>query len=456
MDVVGPLFGAAEWLMRDAALFAAAGFLLLGLGDLAIDLLWMMLRLKRLGGRMATVGDLPPPERPGRLAVFVPAWDEAGVIGPMLRASLAAWAGADLRLYVGCYPNDPATLAEVRSLADPRLRPVLVGRPGPTTKADCLNALWRALIADEAAEGCRAKAVVLHDAEDVVHSAEPAIFDSLVERFDLVQLPVVPLIGLRARWIGGHYADEFAESHAKEMVVRAWLGAALPSAGVGCAFSREALERVAAAQGGLPFDAASLTEDYELGLRIRAQGGSAAFVRIRQGRGLVATREHFPGTLAGAVNQKARWMTGIGLAGWDRLGWSGGLAERWMRLRDRQSLLAALLLLAGYAAFFLWFALHAAQAGLELAPAPFPPLLALLVQINLGVLLWRLALRAGFTAYLYGWREGAFAIPRAAVGNVVAILAAAAALSRYKALRRTGRPQWGKTDHVFPAELPAE
>ena len=82
------------------------------------------------------------------------------------------------------------------------------------------------------------------------------------------------------------------------------------------------------------------------GLRLHGLGRRAAFVRLPAGRGrpAIATRAYFPATLDAAVAQKARWMTGIALAGWDRLGWSGGLAERWMRLRDRQSLLAALVL----------------------------------------------------------------------------------------------------------------
>ena len=84
----------------------------------------------------------------------------------------------------------------------------------------------------------------------------------------------------------------------------------------------------------------------------RRSAARAAFVRLPAGPGrpVVATREYFPATLDAAVAQKARWMTGIALAGWDRLGWSGGLAERWMRLRDRQSLLAALVLGAAYLA----------------------------------------------------------------------------------------------------------
>ena len=94
----------------------------------------------------------------------------------------------------------------------------------------------------------------------------------------------------------------------------------------------------------------------------RDAGGRAAFVRLPAGPGrpVVATREYFPATLDAAVAQKARWMTGIALAGWDRLGWSGGLAERWMRLRDRQSLLAALVLAAAYLALL---ALGAAAAS---------------------------------------------------------------------------------------------
>jgi adsorption protein B len=458
MDVVGLLFAAADVTMREAALFAAAGFLLLGISDLAVDMLWALRKLVLATRRAEALEDLPPPARPGRMAVFVPAWDEAGVIGEMLRRALEAFATGDFRIYVGCYPNDPQTMAEVRAVDDQRIRLAVCAAAGPTTKADCLNCLWEALLEDEAAQGWRAKAVVLHDAEDVVHSAELSIFDRAIEGRDLAQLPVLPLIDAESRWIGGHYADEFAEAHAKELVVRQWLGASLPSAGVGCAFSRDALARIAAASGGTPFDAASLTEDYELGLRIREIGGRAAFLRIAAGpaRRLVATRGYFPGTLPAAVTQKARWMTGIALSGWDRLGWSGGLAERWMRLRDRQSLLAALLVCAGYLAMALWLGLKVREGLTGIAPAPLSPGLSLLVTINLGLLLWRLAVRAAFTAHAYGLGEGLRAVPRAAIGNAIAVAAAACALSRYRAIRRTGRPRWDKTAHAFPAELPAE
>ena len=154
------------------------------------------------------------------------------------------------------------------------------------------------MIEDEAAEGVRFKAVVLHDAEDVVHSAELRLFDALIERFDLVQLPVLPLVDPGSRFVGGHYIDEFCEAHGKELVVRAAIGAGLPSAGVGCAVSRAALAALADARGA-PFDPDSLTEDYELGLRLRRSAARppSSASPAGPGRPVVATREYFPATL---------------------------------------------------------------------------------------------------------------------------------------------------------------
>ena len=458
--MVDVFFASWELVLRELALFAAVGFLILGISDLLIDLIWIGGSIRhrlmtRKPGR-ACVTTLPAPAAPGRLAIFVPAWDEAEVIRGMLGHALNAFGGHHFRIYVGCYPNDPATIAAVRAIEDPRVRLVVGTAPGPTTKADCLNRIWEAMAADEAAERQRFKAVILHDAEDVVHSSELAIFDSLIERFDLVQLPVLPLSDPDSRWVAGHYGDEFAESHGKELLVREWLGAALPSAGVGCALSREALDALAAR--GAPFDAESLTEDYELGLRLRGMGRRSAFVRLPRAPGgqTVSTRGHFPASLDAAVGQKARWMTGIALSGWDRLGWSGGIAERWMRLRDRQSLLSALLLASAYVALVLWTALAASDI-VGLRPLrPFPPALSVLLAINAGFLAWRLTLRFGFVSRAYGWREGLQSLPRVIVGNAIAILAARRALLRYLSIRRTGSADWHKTAHIFPRQLPAE
>lgn len=461
MAWLGGAFAGLETVMHEAALFAAFGFVLLGISDLAVDFLWIGLTFRRrlrlpLTVR-ATAADLAAPKSPGRMAIFVPAWDESDVIGAMLWHTREAFGDADYRIYVGCYPNDPATIAAVDGFADDRICRVVGPAPGSTSKADCLNRLWERMRADEAAEGRQFKAVVLHDAEDVVHSAELRVFDTLIERFDLVQLPVLPLIDPASRWVAGHYADEFAESHGKEMVVREALGASLPSAGVGCAISRNALEALAAGHG-VPFDPASLTEDYELGLKLHEMGRRAAFVRLpaESGRAVVATREFFPANMDAAVAQKARWMVGIALAGWDRLGWRGSLGERWMRMRDRQSVLASFILGSGYLALLLWVPLLLAERFVELELRPFSPLLSWLVAANLLLLAWRLAMRFGFVAQAYGWREGLRSLPRVVVGNIIAMAAARRAVLRYLRGRRTGALHWDKTAHAFPQQVPAE
>ncbi len=461
MDPGALLFETIAFIMAEASLAAAAGFLVLGLSDLAIDLIWLALACTgRLAGPLRSYRsavDLPPPLNPGMIAVFVPAWDEAAVIGPMLGNSVKAFGEADYRIYVGCYYNDPATIAAARAVSSPHVRIVVGGAPGPTSKADCLNRLWAEMLSDEAREGRRFKAVLLHDAEDIVHSAELRIFDTLIERFDLVQLPVLPLPDPGSRWIGGHYLDEFAEAHGKDLVVRAALGAGLPSAGVGCAISREALGALAEKRGA-PFDPDSLTEDYELGLRLKQDGCRSAFVRLRAapGRPLVATKEYFPSRLDGAVAQKTRWVTGIALAGWERLGWSGGLAERWMRLRDRQSVLAAFLLAAAYVAILGWGALALVGGLSGRAMTPFTDTFVLLATLTSALLVWRLIMRFAFVAHAYGWREGLRSPIRALIGNAIAMLAAWRALSRYASMRRTGKAEWGKTSHAFPVEIPAE
>jgi bacteriophage N4 adsorption protein B len=446
-------------LAAELALFAGVGFLLFAINDVLVDLIyfgrraWRALAVYSRFPR-AFASEMPAARNPGFIAILVPAWDEASVIAPMLRATLERLEYRNYRIFVGHYRNDPATAAAIASVADPRIESVQVETNGPTTKADCLNHLYDALIAYEITSDCSAKAVVLHDAEDVVHPLELKIFDRLIERAALVQLPVLPLPDRHSRWIGGHYCDEFAEAHIKELVVREAVGAAVPLAGVGCAIARKPLAQLAAMQDGKPFAGNSMTEDYEVGLRIGALGLKTIFVRIpaRAGeRGVVASRGHFPSTLGAAVRQKARWLGGIALAGWDRLGWDGGLGERWMRMRDRRGPLAALLLLAAYAAALLWSQIWLAEMLGAPIQARLDPMLIILLSINAGLLAWRIAMRAGFTASAYGWRQGLLSIPRLVVGNVIAMLAAGRAASLHLG---GGAKQWDKTRHVFPSELP--
>jgi adsorption protein B len=120
-------------------------------------------------------------------------------------------------------------------------------------------------------------------------------------------------------------------------------------------------------------------------------------------------------------------------------------------MRDRRGPLAALLLVAAYLAAFLWSQLW--LAGKLGAPieARLDPTLSILLVINGWLLAWRILMRAAFTTYAYGIGEGARSIPRLVVGNVIAILAAARAVSIHIG---GGAKRWDKTRHTFPSELP--
>ena len=110
----------------------------------------------------------------------------------------------------------------------------------------------------------------------------------------------------------------------------------------------------------------------------------------------------------------------------------------------------SLLLLAGYAAALLWAQIaFSAALGAPIA-VPSAPALDALLAINAWVLAWRLLMRAGCTALVHGWQEGLRSVPRAVVGNLIAIRATHRALMIHSA---GGPRQWDKTHHVYPAEV---
>lgn len=461
MDGFGAfLFHAREELL----LFGGFWFLVGGVDDLVIDLIWG----GRAGWRWLTryrhtpamrADQLPTPVNNSPLAIFIPVWHEADVIGRMLLNCIDSWqkSGINYRIYVGCYANDPASISAViaASSQDRSIRLVLCATAGPTTKADCLNSLWRALTRDELAGGYKAKAIVLHDAEDYVHPLELGIYDYLIERAAAVQLPVIPIAVPGSAWVSGHYCDEFAEAHGKSLVVREAIGASVPLAGVGCAIERNRLGRIAIARNGEPFDAGSLTEDYELGLGLGADGGKVIFARIFGQCGkLVGTRACFPDTFEAATRQKARWMTGIALAGWDRLGWRGGLSEVWMRLRDRKAVFAAIVLTTAYVCI----ALTAMLIGLEHAGLYTPPVISgtvrIMLTITLMLLVWRVIVRFAFVWLMHGVGQALLSIPRNFVANIIGIVAARRACWAYLRLMFGGTLSWDKTAHThFPDKV---
>ncbi|MGP8246779.1 MAG: glycosyl transferase family protein [Bryobacteraceae bacterium] len=415
-----------------------------GLDDLFIVFVWCLPRRRRPLPTSAALARIP--ER--RIAVFVPLWHEDRVIGQMLRRTLSSVCYEKYDIFVGVYPNDEATANAVREVAEswPRLHVAVAPHDGPTSKGDCLNAIYNDMTAWEAARGVRFEIILTHDAEDLVYADSLRLINWFSRDHEMVQIPVLPLPTPFREFTHGVYCDEFAEFQLKDLIVRRLLGGFLPANGVGTGFERDALEALAATRGGVLFDPSCLTEDYEAGYRLHQLGYRQLFVPlVMDGAGLRATREFFPRDWNAAIRQRSRWITGIVLQGWQNHGWRGRAWELYWFWRDRKGIvgnllspLSNLLFLAG-----LW-------CWKDLAKAP--PVVPGLCFLTLSITAAHVLIRARSSAMVYGWRFASGVPLRMFWGNLVNFAATGKALRGYLASMAGLRTlAWTKTEHVYPA-----
>ena len=120
----------------------------------------------------AFASELPDNEEPGFFAMFVPAWDESAVIAAMLRATLGRHDHPNYRIFVGHDRGDPATAAAIAGVADERIEAVEVDAGGRRPRPIASIIFMTRSSPTRIRAGGRRKAVVLHDAEDVVHPLE--------------------------------------------------------------------------------------------------------------------------------------------------------------------------------------------------------------------------------------------------------------------------------------------
>jgi len=457
-------------------------FLVSGIDDLFIDICYLgRVLYKRLfvAPRYPALREQELRVRPEQpIAVMIPAWRESSVIRQMLLNTRSRLDYTNYVIFVGTYPNDPATAREVDGLEEVGacVIRVTVPHPGPTNKADCLNWIYHAIRRYEAVEGIAFQIFVMQDCEDVIHPLCYRLFNYLIPRKDMVQLPVLSLERRWCEFTGGHYLDEFAQLHYKDLVVRELLDRSLPAAGVGVAFSRRALAAVAAANRGEIFSTKSLTEDYDFGFRLKRLGMRQIFVkfeverdlvvrgdaesssrRTRRVRELVGVREYFPATLRSAIRQKSRWVIGIAMQGWSHLGWSSDWRTNYMLYRDRKSLITNLATVAGYLVVGVVLSVWVMQ-WLWPDAYRFPPIvqrgstLWYMLLINFALLALRVSQRAYCVWRLHGYRQAALSIARIAWANFVNFAATVRAMRLYLRYLRTGRAiAWDKTDHIYPA-----
>ncbi len=436
----------------------AAWILISGLDDLFV--LLVFLRARRSRTPMPTDEELQA-EPPRRIAVFVPCWKEDRVIGDMVSHNIAALRYPRYDIFVGAYPNDPATVKAVRALEGryANVHLALCPHDGPTSKADCLNWIFQRMLLYEEEQGFRFEIVVIHDAEDLIHSDELHWINYFARDYGMVQVPVLALPTPWAEFTHGLYCDDFAHYHTIDLAARQALGGFIPSCGVGTGYRRESLERLAATESNRIFDPSSLTEDYENGLRLHELGCRQLFVPIQMRRGgPMATREYFPRGFREAVRQRSRWVTGIALQAWQRHGWRGDWRQRYWLFRDRKSLLSnpvsALANLVFFYGVLTWLGTRAAGGAWGLGEQFREPWLWAVLSVNALLQLVHLGARAACVARIYGWRFACGTPLRMLYGNWLNSVATARAVWSYAAAALRKRPLvWVKTEHAYPSRI---
>jgi bacteriophage N4 adsorption protein B len=408
-----------------------------------------------LGGGLNGGRAIPLSSGERRIAIFVACWHESQVIANMVQHNLATIRYGRVQLFLGAYPNDEPTVLEIQKLEQQykNVHGALVPHDGPTSKADCLNWLYQALCDFEEENGYRFDTVVVHDAEDMIHPDALKLIHSMGFEYDMVQVPVLPLPTPVYELTHGIYCDEFAEYQSIDMPARGYSKSFVPSNGVGTGYAREVLDRLAAVTSNRIFDAGSLTEDYESGARIHQLGFKQVFARANNSQGeLIATREYFPRNFRAALRQRTRWVTGICLQSWERLGWRGSAIDRYWYWRDRKALLTNPLgLLVNLALLAAVLDGAWALTGRAWFFAVDNPLGIQLCRINLAIQCLRLGLRMFCVSRIFGVTF-AFAVPfRAYYAGFVNGLATLWAFRNWVVARRETRPLvWVKTEHMYP------
>ncbi|HYK17178.1 MAG TPA: glycosyltransferase [Bryobacteraceae bacterium] len=142
------------------------------LDDLALDVVcfwaWIKRRLTRNGD---DAGFASQPDREKLIAIFVPLWHEHSFTAGMVEHNVSAINYGNYHVFIGAYPNDDPTLDAVRELEQrfPHVHLAVCPHHGPTSKADCLNWVYRRMLLFEAHHGEQFEIVMTHDAEDLIH-----------------------------------------------------------------------------------------------------------------------------------------------------------------------------------------------------------------------------------------------------------------------------------------------
>jgi len=436
------------------------------LEDVVIDLISLVGRLKPIKLDKAELDKLKLiPQK--KIAVLVANWIEDDIIEHAISGNVKNIEYANYQFFLGVYANDLPTLEAAKRIEAKfaNVKVVINLINGPTSKGQMLNEIVKHLVKID--QGFQA--LLIHDSEDVIHYQSLNLMNSLLDKYDYIQIPIFSLPVSLSKFTAGIYIDEFVEAHTKDLIVRNFFNAGIPSAGVGTILKWESALKVIEKQNGKLFKEDTVTEDYHLGLTCNEMGFKCHFACFsyeikdqKTGKTAIeyiATREYFPQKMRQAIKQKSRWITGISLQGFENLKWrSTAFMGSYFLWRDRKGLFGSFLFVSSFL-FTVYFLLTWFTTGVWpwLEHQALNPLFSNLMLLNLIFAVLRILQRVYLVSKVYTFKTALFVPLRWIFSNFINTASGFLAIYNFTKSKITGKPlAWVKTEHMVPVEFSHE
>lgn len=401
-----------------------------------------------------------------KIAILIANWHEAEVLERMVAGNINNINYTNFEIVLGVYPNDPETLLAARSVEKKfaNVRVIVNSMNGPTSKGQMLNRMVGYIDQfNKFSPNNAYDLIVIQDAEDVIHKYSLKLMNMRSLEYDFIQIPVFSLEVPLSKLTAGVYIDEFTESHTKNLLVRDYYNAGVPSAGVGTVVSRELVSRLLKLQDGHFLNEHTLTEDYYLGLtcydlKVKAHFSCEYFEleNLKTGESekeFIATREFFPQKIKASIKQKTRWSLGICLQSREhKRKRSSHFFINYFLWQDHKGLFSAPLLISAiaFSFYFLGFYLVNGQWP-RLNYGPYYPLLINFMWANLFFSIFRILQRAYLVNKIYGMKLALLVPVRWLLSNFINTSAMFNAFFQWTRSKINGKaPVWSKTDHIIP------
>lgn len=466
-------------------------YLLFGIDDFIWDIATIF-RKRSYKKKLFKIKDLEKTP-PKLMALMIGCWHESKVIKSVVENIVinTNYPISMYHIFIGVYPNDPDTINEVKKLEKEfsNVSMIVNTEEGPTSKAQNLNNVIRQIKEYEKVNGIEFAAFTIHDSEDVVHPYEFLVTNYLIDKHDVLQYPVFPIIkyprlkNFFTDITKNTYADEFAENHYSTLVGRYATGGFVPCAGTGFALSRKTILSFGD-EDVMPSN--SLTEDYSLSLSLYEKGIQLYYIlekipRVNSNLQIkydyVTTRSIFPNSFKAAVKQKTRWIYGITM---QTTKFSKIFAKnknmkmvgRYTLYKDLKAKYGNLIIILGYAVMIYWLFSFFFDLPQVYTKGTLPYYLCFVVT---GMTIIRQIYRGKALYHVYGIRSAFFGVffpplfpIRLVYGNIINLVSTVRAFNqRYSAGRdeekskqkyfknknkKREKPRmikWAHTDHEF-------